>query len=145
MTRYERGGKHIVNAAVDGNRAVADAKAAARRGKSTINSDDGQLITVKNPQPEPGCVPDKAPCGACAGCKHRAALKVSLTFDNPADRAGVLAKLGLVLLEEPPVRGPHTSPLLSEARRQALSASAELDQETIDAPGPEALPGGLNA
>lgn len=131
MSGYERGGKHIVNAMVEGNRQAADEKAASRRGKSTINSEDGQLVTIKNPMPTDGCVPDKSPCGCCAACMRRAAARVALEHSNPAERAGVLAKLGLALLVEPGVRGVHTPPVLREGLYEAYEDSTRVNAVVI--------------
>lgn len=131
MAAPERG-HNIVKAISDMERKKRQADKADKKQGTTIDSSDGQLITISNPKPLEGCVPEKTPCGACAGCKHRAALKTALTFKDPAERAAVLARLGLALLVEPDVRGPHTSPLLSEAARAALSAEAEVQQKTID-------------
>lgn len=125
-------GKNIALAISDLEERQKSQKLQRKKQASTIKSDEGQLVTVQTVQPLDGCVPDQMPCGACAGCKKRAALKTALHFGNPADRAAVLERLGLALLVEPEVRGPHTSPLLSEAARKALSAEAEIQQDTID-------------
>jgi hypothetical protein len=118
-------GKNIVNAISDLERTNKEQRLHRKKQASTIKSDEGQLVTVSNPKPQDDCIPEKTPCGACAACKHRAALKTALTFKDPGERAAVLARLGLALLVEPEVRGPHTSPLLSEAARKALATEAE--------------------
>lgn len=134
MSGQPQRGKNIVNAISDLERTNKEQRLHRKKQASTIKSDEGQLVTVQTVQPLDGCVPERMPCGACARCKHRAALKTALHFEQPDERAAVLERLGLALLVEPAVRGPHTSPLLSEAARQALSASAEIQQETISAP-----------
>lgn len=134
MAGQPQRGKNIVNAISDLERKQKEQKLYRKKQASTIKSDEGQLVTVQSVVPLDGCVPEQMPCGACAGCKHRAALKTALHFGNPAERAAVLERLGLALLVEPAVRGPHTSPLLSEAARQALSAeqdsSADAEQDS---------------
>lgn len=125
MTKEEIGGAHIVNAIAEGKLREREKQAAKRRkGKTALQSKEGALITVVVPEPSEACVPSKKPCGCCAGCKKRASLRVALEHGDPAERGAVLAALGLVLLVEPETRGPHTSPLLSEAGRARLDRSA---------------------
>jgi hypothetical protein len=118
MGSTPRRGKNIDNAISDLERSKREAKkrtAQKRKPDSTIKSGEGELVTVASALPHSGCVPDTVPCGACVECKKRAALRTALQFGDPIERGTVLARLGLVLLEEPHVREAHTSPVMDRA------------------------------